>query len=142
MSQPRVPGVRTGRKLLVGFGVGLAFIALCSVAALLALTHLNTIVRHLAFDPVPGAAAIARFAKDFNQYRLLEMSGSASGRPSDASLVSKAADIMRDLKAYDDTITQDYDRTQFTELVALWRNYADLHGAAGTQNASAAIDVL
>lgn len=79
MSLPRVPGVRTARKLLVGFGTGLAFIALCSVAALFALNQLNAIVRHLAFDPVPGAAAIARFAKDFNQYRLLEVSRPASG---------------------------------------------------------------
>ena len=77
MSLSRVPGVRTARKLLVGFGVGLAIIALCSVAALLALTQLNAIVRHLAFDPVPGAAAIARFAKDFNQYRVFEVSSPA-----------------------------------------------------------------
>src|SRR5438046_349107 len=116
MSQARVPGVRTARKLLVGFGIGLAFIAFCSIAALLALSQLNAIVRHLAFDPVPGAAAIARFAKDFNQYRLLEVSTAAAGGPDDGSRTQKAADIKRDLTAYDDTITQDYDRRQFTEL--------------------------
>src|SRR5580704_15367615 len=110
MSLPRVPGVRTARKLLVGFGIGLAFIAVCSVAALLALIKLNAIVRHLAIDPVPGAAAIARFAKDFNQYRVLEASSAAVGESREASLTLKATDIKRDLKAYDDTITQDDDR--------------------------------
>ena len=49
-------------------------IAICSVAALIYLSQLNTIVRHLAFDPVPGSAAIARIAKDFTQYRALEAS--------------------------------------------------------------------
>src|SRR6188474_750043 len=122
MSLPRVR-VRTARKLLVGFGLGIAFIALCSVVALLALGQLNAMVRHLAFDPVPGAAAIAGFAKDFNQYRVLEVSS-----PAAASLALKAADITGDLKAYDDTITQDDDRRRFIELVALWASYADLHG--------------
>ena len=126
--------------MLVGLGIGLAFIALCSVAALLALARLNGIVRHLAFDPVPGAAAIARFAKDFNQYRVLEVSG--PGGPRDASLALKAADITRDLKAYDDTITQADDRRQFTELVALWANYAGLQGAPAARKASEEIDAL
>jgi hypothetical protein len=139
MSLPRVPGVRTARKLLVGFGVGIAFIALCSVVALLALSQLNGIVRHLAFDPVPGAAAIARFAKDFNQYRALEASSAAFEGPRAASLALKAADIARDLKAYDDTITQDDDRRQFTELVAVGE-LRRLHGAGATQAVSEKID--
>jgi glucose-6-phosphate-specific signal transduction histidine kinase len=56
---PRVPGVRTARKLLVGFSAGLTLIAVRSVAALIYLTQLNAIVRHLAIDPVPGSAADA-----------------------------------------------------------------------------------
>src|SRR5580765_2503245 len=136
MSLPRVQGVRTARKLLVGFGLGIALIALCSIVALLALGRLNAIVRHLAFDPVPGAAAIARFAKDFNQYRVFEVSSATAGEPGDRSLAHKAADITRDLKAYDDTITQDYDRGQFAKLVALWRHYADLHGGKAAYAAS------
>jgi len=104
MSLPRVLGVRTARKLLAGFGLGIALIALCSVLALLAIGRLNAMVRHLAFDPVPGAA-IAGFAKDFNQYRVLEASGPASDGTLAASLALKAADIARDLKACDDTIT-------------------------------------
>src|SRR6188474_1408436 len=141
MSLPRVR-VRTARKLLVGFGLGIAFIALCSVVALLALGQLNAMVRHLAFDPVPGAAAIAGFAKDFNQYRVLEVSSTAAQGPRAASLALKAADIARDLKAYDDTITQDDDRRRFIELVALWANYADLHGTEATQAVSEKIDAL
>jgi hypothetical protein len=93
MLLPRVPGVRTARKLLVGIGIGLAFITLCSVAALISLAQLNAIVRHLAFDPVPGAAAIASIAKDFNQYRLLEASSSAAGGSSDAFFARKVTDI-------------------------------------------------
>lgn len=142
MLLPRVPGVRTARKLLVGIGIGLAFITLCSVAALISLAQLNAIVRHLAFDPVPGAAAIASIAKDFNQYRLLEASSSAAGGPSDAFFARKATDIQRDLQAYDDTITQDDDRRRFTELVALWANYPDLHDATAAQKASEDIDAL
>ncbi len=142
MSLPRVPGVRTARKLLVGIGIGLAFITLCSVAALISLAQLNAIVRHLAFDPVPGAAAIASIAKDFNQYRVLEVSSSTAGEPSDALFARKATDIKRDLKAYDDTITQDDDRRRFTELIALWANYADLHDATAAQKASEEIDAL
>jgi signal transduction histidine kinase len=142
MSQARVPGVRTARKLLVGFGIGLAFVALCSIGALVALSQLNAIVRHLAFDPVPGAAAIARFAKDFNQYRLLEVSSTAAETPGGVSLTQKAADIKRDLKAYDDTITQDYDRRQFSELVASWEHYAVRRGATDGQRTLDAIDVL
>ena len=142
MSLPRVPGVRTARKLLVGFGLGIAFVALCSVAALLALGRLNAMVRHLAFDPVPGGAAIAEFAKDFNQYRVLEVSSPASDGARAASLALKAADVTRDLKAYDDTITQDDDRRRFIELVALWANYADLHGSGATQAVSDKIDAL
>jgi hypothetical protein len=141
MSLPRVPGVRTARKLLVGIGIGLAFITLCSVAALISLAQLNAIVRHLAFDPVPGAAAIASIAKDFNQYRVLEASSSTAGGPS-ASFARKATDIQRDLKAYDDTITQDDDRRRFTELVALWAKYPDLHDATAAQKASEDIDAL
>ena len=75
------PGVRTARKLLVGIGLGLAFIAICAVAALIYLSQLNTIVRHLALDPVPGSAAIASIAKDFSQYRALEASSATSGGP-------------------------------------------------------------
>src|SRR5580700_10939654 len=142
MSLPRVPGVRTARKLLVGFGLGLAFIALCSVAALFALNQLNAIVRHLAIDPVPGAAAIASFAKDFNQYRAIEASSTAAGGSRDASLALKAAGITRDLRAYEDTITQADDRRQFADLVGLWGRYADLHGAIGAQKASEEIDAL
>jgi signal transduction histidine kinase len=142
MSRPRAPGVRTARKLLVGFGIGVAFIAVCSIGALLALNHLNAIVRHLAYDPVPGAAAIARFANDFNQYRVLEVSSPSSKGPRDAALDLKAADIRRDLKAYDGTITQDTDRRQFGELVALWGNYADLDGAVAAQGVSEKIDAL
>jgi signal transduction histidine kinase len=142
MSLPVVPGVRTARKLLVGFGFGLAFIAVCSVAALLALNQLNAIVRHLAIDPVPGAAAIASFAKDFNQYRVIEASSTAPGGSRDRSLALKAAGITRDLKAYEDTITQDDDRRQFADLVAMWAKYADLRGAIAAQKASEEIDAL
>jgi methyl-accepting chemotaxis protein len=142
MALPRARGVRTARKLLVGIGIGLAFIAFCSVAALISLAQLNAIVRHLAFDPVPGAAAIASIAKDFNQYRVLEASSSTAGGPRDAFFARKATDITRDLKAYDDTITQDDDRRRFTELVALWAHYADLHDATAAQKASEEIDAL
>lgn len=142
MSLPRVSGVRTARKLLVGFGIGLVFIAVSSLAAVIYLTQLNAIVRHLAFDPVPGAAAIARIAKDFNQYRVLEVSSPTAGGSRDASLARKADDVNRDLKAYDDTITQDDDRRQFTDLVALWAAYTDLHGAIGAEKASEQIDAL
>jgi signal transduction histidine kinase len=140
LSLPRVPGVRTARKLLVGFGIGLAFIALCSVAALVSLTQLNAIVRHLAFDPVPGAAAIAMIAKDFNEFRVIEVSSPASGASRDTALARKAAGITQDFKAYDDTITQGDDRRQFAELVVLWANYINLHGASGAQKASEEID--
>ena len=142
MSLPRIPGVRTARKLLVGFGLGIAFVALCSLVALVALRQLNAMVRHLAFDPVPGAAAIAEFAKDFNQYRVLEASRPASEGTRAASLALKAADIARDLKAYDDTITQDDDRRRFIELVALWANYIDLHGTGATQVVADNVDAL
>jgi signal transduction histidine kinase len=125
---PNGPGVRTARKLLVGIGIGLAFISLCSVAALIYLSRLNTIVRHLALDPVPGSADIASMAKDFNQYRVLEVSRPTSGGTRDTTLARKAAEIERDLKAYDGTITQSDDRRQFGELVGLWSRYGELHG--------------
>jgi signal transduction histidine kinase len=141
MLPSRVAGVRTARKLLVGFGIGLAVIALLSVAALISLRQLTGIVRHLAFDPVPGAAAIARFAKDFNQYRAIEAL-SAAGESRDAALAKKAADIEQDLQAYDDTITQDDDRRQFGELVALWMHYTLLHGEIAAQKGSEEIDAL
>src|SRR5439155_12779557 len=99
----RNPGVRTARKLLVGLGLGLAFIAIFSVVSLISLSQLNAIVRHLAFDPVPGAATIADMAKDFNQYRLLEATTPSAGATGDGVFARKAADIQRDLKAYDDT---------------------------------------
>jgi signal transduction histidine kinase len=124
---PNRPGVRTARKLLVGIGIGLAFISISSLTALIYLSQLNEIVRHLALDPVPGSAAIASLAKDFNQYRLLEASGPTSGGPRDTSLARKAAEIERDLKAYEATITQSDDRWQFAELVGLWSHYHDLH---------------
>ena len=139
---PNGPGVRTARKLLVGIGIGLAFISICSVAALIYLSRLNTIVRHLALDPVPGSADIASMAKDFNQFRVLEVSRPTSGGTRDTTLARKAAEIERDLKAYDGTISQDYDRRQFTQLVALWANYADLHGGTAAQGASGEIDAL
>ena len=82
------------------------------------------------------------FVGHTNQYRLLEVSTAAAGGPDDGSRTQKAADIKRDLTAYDDTITQDYDRRQFTELVALWQNYADLHGAIAAEGASKIIDAL
>jgi signal transduction histidine kinase len=125
---PHVPGVRTARKLLVGLGIGLAFIAICSVLGLIYLSQLNAVVRHLAFDPVPGSAAIASVAKDFNQYRVLEATGRGALESQRASLTQKAADIERDLKAYDVTITQRDDRQRFTALVALWSNYRSLQG--------------
>jgi hypothetical protein len=73
---------------------------------------------------------------------VLEVSSPVSEGPRAASLALKAADIARDLKAYDETITQDDDRRRFNELVVLWTNYADLHGASATQAASEKIDVL
>ena len=124
---PNGPGVRTARKLLVGIGLGLAFIAICSVAALIYLSQLNTIVRHLASDPVPGSAAIASMVRDFSQYRALEASSATSGGPRDASLARKAAEIERDLRAYDSTISQSDDRRRFVDLVGLWSRYRDLH---------------
>ena len=128
---PHRPGVRTARKLLVGFGVGLTFIALCCVTALISLSQLNAVVRHLAFDPVPGAAAIASMAKDFNQYRVIEASTPTAGGLRATLLAGKAADVERDLKAYDATITQSDDRGQFAELVASWSRYRDLHERDG-----------
>jgi signal transduction histidine kinase len=132
---PKGPGVRTARKLLVGIGIGLAFISAGSVAALIYLSQLNTIVRHLALDPVPGSAAIASMAKDFNQYRVLEVSGPSSGGTRDTTLARKAAEIERDLTAYDGTITQSDDRRQFGELVGLWSHYRDLHGEMAARQA-------
>jgi signal transduction histidine kinase len=131
---PRVSGVRTARKLLVGIGIGLAFISICSLAALIYLSQLNAVVRHLVFDPVPGSAAIASFAKDFNQYRALEASSATLG-PRDGSLTGKAADIERDLKAYDATITQIDDRRRFAELGRLWSAYGALHGEMAARKA-------
>jgi signal transduction histidine kinase len=132
---PHGPGVRTARKLLAGISIGLAFISICSLAALIYLSQLNAIVHHLAFDPVPGAAAIASMAKDFNQYRLLEASSPTSQGPRDPSLARKAAEIERDLTAYDGTITQSEDRRQFAELARLWSNYRDLHSEMPARNA-------
>ena len=134
---PNGPGVRTARKLLVGIGIGLAFISVCSVTALIYLSRLNAIVRHLALDPVPGSAAIASMVKDFNQYRTLEASNPTSGGPRDPLLVRKAAEIERHLKAYDSTITQADDRLQFAELVGLWFHYRDLQGEAAALDALA-----
>ena len=133
---PNGPGVRTARKLLVGIGIGLVFISICGVAALIYLSRLNAIVRHQATDPVPGSAAIASMARDFNQYRALEASN-PTARPRDPLLVRKAAEIERDLKAYDSTITQPDDRRQFAELVGLWVHYRDLRGEAATLDALA-----
>src|SRR5712691_8164470 len=131
---PHVPGVRTLRKLLVGLGIGLAFITIFSVLALIYLFRLNAVARHLAFDPVPGSAAIASVAKDFNQYRVLEASGLSLAQSWGVSLTRKAADIERDLKAYDATITQGDDRRRFTELVALWSNYRGLQGETAARS--------
>ena len=113
---PHVPGVRTVRKLLVGLGIGLAFITVFSVFALIYLFRLNAVVRHVAFDPVPGSAAIASVAKDFNQYRVLEAMGRRAAESWGMSLTRKAADIERDLKAYDATITQRDDRRRFYRI--------------------------
>lgn len=121
----RIESVRTARKLLVAFGVGLALISIGSVFALVYLFQLNSVVRHLAFDPVPGSAAIAGVAKDFNEYRVLESAIQASAPSGDGRLAGKAADIERDLKAYDATITQTDDRHRFGNLVALWISYRD-----------------
>src|ERR1700676_2356277 len=109
---PNGPGVRTARKLLVGIGIGLAFISICSVAALIYLSQLNTIVRHLALDPVPGSAAIASMAKDFNQYRLLEVSSPTSGGTRDTTLAGKAAEIEREGTDNNGNVTTLYDRRQ------------------------------
>jgi len=122
---PKSQGVRTARKLLVGLGIGLAFISICSLFALIYLFKVNAVVRHLALDPVPGSAAIASVAKDFNQYRVLESSSRPFPPTPEASLTQKAADIERDLKAYDVTITQADDRRRFADLMALWSNYRD-----------------
>ena len=131
---PHVPGVRTVRKLLVGLGIGLAFITVFSVFALIYLFRLNAVVRHVAFDPVPGSAAIASVAKDFNQYRVLEAMGRRAAESWGMSLTRKAADIERDLKAYDATITQRDDRRRFTELVALWSSYRGLQGETAARS--------
>src|SRR5205809_5493892 len=131
---PHVPGVRTVRKLLVGLGIGLAFITVFSVFALIYLFRLNAVVRHVAFDPVPGSAAIASVAKDFNQYRVLEARGRRAAESWGMSLTRKAADIERDLKAYDATITQRDDRRRFTELVALWSSYRGLQGETAARS--------
>ena len=131
---PHVPGVRTVRKLLVGLGIGLAFITVFSVFALIYLFRLNAVVRHLVFDPVPGSAAIASVAKDFNQYRVLEAMGRRAAESWGMSLTRKAADIERDLKAYDATITQRDDRRRFTELVALWSSYRGLQGETAARS--------
>ena len=138
----RKTGVRTAHKLLVGLSLGLGLIALCSVASIINLARLNAIVRHLAFDPVPGSAAIARIAKDFNHYRLLEALHPAAAAGRDPSLTWKADDIARDLKAYDDTITQDDDRRRFAELVGLWGNYAGQHDAIAEAQWGEKIDAL
>src|ERR1700709_986470 len=106
----RIEGVRTARKLLVAFGVGVALISIGSALALFYLYQLNGVVRHLAFDPVPGAAAIAGVAKNFNEYRVLESSTRAPAAPDDGQLARKAAEIERDFEAYDATITQADDR--------------------------------
>lgn len=140
----RVHGVRTARKLLVAFGVGLALISIGSVFALVYLFELNAVVRHLAFDPVPGSAAIAGVAKDFNEYRVLESSSRALALPEDGSLARKAADIERDLEAYDATITQTDDRRRFADLLALWTAYRDRPGnhQQGAENINALLSAM
>ena len=137
---PRVTGVRTARKLVVGFGAGLAVIFVSSVLALTYLFQLNAVVRHLAFDPVPGSAAIAGVAKDFNEYRVLEASRGPLQPTRDASLIRKAADVDRDLNAYDATITQADDRLRFDDLLARWSAYRA--GASDAGQSAAAINAL
>ena len=117
-------GVKTARKLLMAFGVGVAFISIGSALALVYLFQLNGVVRHLAFDPVPGAAAIAGVAKEFNEYRVLESLTHATP-PADGPLAQKAAEIERNLGAYDVTITQEDDRRRFADLRKLWTAYHD-----------------
>jgi signal transduction histidine kinase len=142
MSSARVTGVRTAHKLRLGFGIGLALIALCSLASLIYLTRLNAIVRHLAFDPVPGSAAIAGIARDFNQYRVLHAAGPGAEPDREAALAGKAADVARDLQAYHDTITQSDDRRRFAELTRLWGSYADGHGTIGELKEAKDINAL
>jgi signal transduction histidine kinase len=136
----RIEGVRTARKLLVAFGIGLALISIGSVFALVYLFELNGVVRHLAFDPVPGSAAIAGVAKDFNEYRVLESSSQAPASSGDERLARKAAAIERELKAYDATITQADDRRRFANLLALWRSYRD--GAGHDERGADQINAL
>ena len=128
---PNGPGVRTARKLLVGIGIGLAFISLCSVAALISPLPAQ---RH---RPSPGLRIRCRVRRPSRALpriststRTLEASSPTSGGPRDTSLARKAAEIERDLKAYDVTITQDDDRRQFIELVGLWFRYRDLQREA------------
>jgi two-component system cell cycle sensor histidine kinase/response regulator CckA len=139
MSLTWARGVRTMSKLLIAFGFGIVVIALCCVATLRSLGQLKAIASHLALDPVPGAAAIARIAADFNQYRLIEVSSSGTR---DAVLVRKASDITLDLKAYEGTITQGDDRRQFAELIALWASYVDRHGTIAAPRVSEEINAM
>ena len=129
-------------KLLIAFGVGILLITLCCVATLLSLRQLNAIARHLAVDPVPGSAAIARIAADFNEYRVIEVASPASGESRDGLLARKSTDLARDLKIYGDTITQDDDRRQFAELQGLWSRYADRPGPGAASTAPDEINAL
>ena len=139
--KPRTQGFRTAHKLIVGFCAGLALLAVLGIAVLIRLGQLDAIVRHLAVDPVPGSAAVASIATNFNQYRALQALGGAGAEPGPA-LARKAADIDRDLQLYEATITQSDDRRQFGGLMALWSTYRRLPDPARQSNVAGEIDTL
>src|SRR5260221_7781690 len=66
-------------------------------------------------------------AKDFSRYRLIEATRPIGSGPWDTPLAQRAADIERDLKAYEATITQAEDRRQFAVLGGIWASYREAH---------------
>lgn len=122
----------TGRKLLVGFGVGFLCTISLGITGLQHLSMMNGITGTVVEHNFAGAEMAGKLADNFRQVRLYEYQVLVCKSP---QIVKQSTDGMTDelnethdnVDAYQKHVVDWADRENFDKLSGIWDHYVDLH---------------
>ncbi|HLK60020.1 MAG TPA: methyl-accepting chemotaxis protein [Chthonomonadaceae bacterium] len=123
--------LKTAYKLGLGFGFMVFLILLVGGVASFRMAQMNTNARLLNTDTIAGLKGIVQFTSAVNQVRrsqfqdILE-TDSAKMDKIEEEMKGKQEKVAQEITDYEQTITQEEDRTNLQELKSRWNSYREL----------------
>jgi methyl-accepting chemotaxis protein len=124
--------LKIAHKLLLGFGLCLAFAVLTGVVAVTRMAQINAAAEMLNVDTVEGLGLLENFSGPMRQFRTTEyravLNNDPQTYPKDETRLTKLRQAtVQPLADYAATVQYPEDRANITALTALWNQYQVIH---------------